>query len=92
MEMKNGEENLNNSYLAPLLSKDFSKLPDTLLITAEYDPLRDEGESLGVKLKDAGNYVEMIRMNDVLHGFFHLSSQFSCVQETYEAIRNFLSR
>lgn len=88
----NQEENLENPYLAPLLAKDFSNLPDTLLITAEYDPLRDEGESFGVKLKDAGNYVEMYRVEDTLHGFFHLPPKFSYVQTVYQYINHFLNR
>jgi len=85
-------ENLENSYLAPLLAKDFSNLPDTLLITAEYDLLRDEGEALARKLQDAGSYVEMYCMEDALHGFFHLPTKFSYVQRTYQYIRNFLNR
>lgn len=88
----NCDENFKNPLFAPLLAKDFSNLPATLLITAEYDPLRDEGESFGIKLKDAGNYVEMYRISDTLHGFFHLPSKFSYVQTAYEYIRKFLNK
>ena len=41
------DEDAKNPYFAPLQHHDFSNLPDTLLITMEYDPLRDEGEALG---------------------------------------------
>ncbi len=63
------EEDRKSSYASPLLAKDFSNLPDTLVITAEIDPLRDEGEAYGKKLQDAGNKVQIIRINGVTHGF-----------------------
>ena len=63
------KEDRKNSYASPLLTKDFKGLPDTLIITAEIDPLRDEGEAYGNKLKEAGNKVEVRRINGVTHGF-----------------------
>ncbi len=45
------EADLQNPYVAPLLAKDFSNQPDTLIITAEYDLIRDEAEAYGEKLK-----------------------------------------
>ena len=82
----------NNPYFAPLLAKDVSRQPDTLLITAEYDPLRDEGEAYGRKLMEAGNYVEIYRMRDALHGFFSLPPQFQHVRQAYDRINSFLER
>ena len=38
-----------NPYFAPLLAGDFSNMPETLILTAEFDPLRDEGEDYGKK-------------------------------------------
>ncbi|NLC44958.1 MAG: alpha/beta hydrolase [Clostridiales bacterium] len=64
------EEDRLSPYFAPLLSEDLSDQPDTLVITAEFDPLRDEGESYGQSLKKFDNYVEIYRMKDALHGFF----------------------
>ena len=53
----------NSPYVAPLLAKDLSNQPDTLIITAQYDLLRDEGEAYGKRLYEAGNNVDIYRMN-----------------------------
>jgi len=79
-----------NPYFAPLLEADFSNQPDTLIITAEYDPLRDEGEAYAQRLCAAGNYVRQHRIPDALHGFFSLPPRFAQVKKTYELINAFL--
>lgn len=90
MDLYCGETNRDNPYLAPLLAKDFTGQPDTLIITAQYDPLRDEGEQYGRKLEEAGNYVSVCRIEDALHGYFVLPTKFSAVKKTYEMINRFL--
>lgn len=57
-------------YVAPILSDNLINQPKTLIITAEYDPLRDEGEAYGKKLEKFGNEVEIHRLKDGIHGFF----------------------
>lgn len=84
------EEDLYNPYLAPLLSEDLTNQPDTLIITAEYDPLRDEGEAYGRKLECFGNRVHIYRMKDALHGFISLPKHFVHVKRCYEIINRFL--
>ncbi len=63
------KEDRKNPYASPLLSKDLRKLPDTLIITAEADPLKDEGEVYGNKLKEAGINVTITEYKGVPHGF-----------------------
>lgn len=87
---KSREEDLKNPYLAPLLAEDLSRQPKTLIITAEYDPLRDEGEAYGRKLHEFGNRVEAFRMKDALHGFISLPKRFIHVKRAYELINRFL--
>lgn len=87
---KSKDEDVYNPYFAPLLSKDLSNQPSTLVITAEYDPLRDEGEEYGRMLRKAGNYTEIYRIKDGLHGFFSLPPRFPQVKLSYEIINRFL--
>ena len=86
------EADLQSPYFAPLLAKDFSNMPETLILTAEFDPLRDEGEDYGKKLAEAGNYVEVHRIKDALHGFFALGIRFFHVQESFSYMNEFLKR
>ena len=89
---KSCDEDLHNPYLAPILSKDLSKQPSTLIITAEYDPLRDEAEAYGKRLYEFGNQVKVFRMKDALHGFISLPKHFVHVKRSYELINRFLER
>ena len=89
---KTSDEDLLNPYLAPILSKDLSGQPKTLIITAQYDPLRDEGELYGKKLYEFGNEVEVYRMKDALHGFISLPRHFVHVKRSYELINRFLNK
>ena len=85
-------EDRQNPYFAPILAKDLSHMPETLILTAEFDPLRDEGEEYGKRLKEAGNYVEIHRIPDALHGYFALGIKFLHVQESFEIMNRFLNK
>jgi len=63
-------------YISPLKAQeeDLQNLPPALIITAENDVLRDEGEAYGRKLESAGTEVLNIRMNGTIHDFVMLNA------------------
>ncbi|MFA6948494.1 MAG: alpha/beta hydrolase [Eubacteriales bacterium] len=84
------DEDMKNPYFAPYLARTLARQPRTLIITAEFDPLRDEGEAYGRRLRKYGGDVTMYRMRDALHGFFSLPVKYSHVRKALYYIAKFL--
>jgi acetyl esterase len=55
---------------SPLRASDHSGLAPAVVVTAEFDPLRDQGEAYGEKLRAASVPTEIIRADGIIHGFF----------------------
>ena len=91
MEMYEPDEvKRQNPYIAPLMTEDFSNQPDTLVISSEFDPLRDEGEVYGYMLLEAGNQVEIMRAKDTIHNFLFAPLNEDIIDTTYLLIKDFL--
>ena len=72
------EATRKEAYASPLLAADLSNLPPALVVTAEFDPLRDEGEAYASALAAAGNDAEAVRYDGLVHDFFATAAVFQC--------------
>ena len=83
-------EDGSNPYFAPLMEPDLAHQPRTLVISAEYCPLRDEGETYAQRLVDDGSDAQCYRVLNAMHGYLLYPTVFGIVRDTYRIIKHFL--
>lgn len=83
-------DDLTDPDLAPLLSDRLGTLPPTLVVTAEHDPLRDEGEELARRLAEEGVSVVGTRYLGQLHGFWRHPGVFDAAEPLTRQVAGFL--
>jgi acetyl esterase len=84
------EEDATNPYASPIMAQSLAGLPPALVMTAEFDPTRDEGESYGQALEKAGVPVTVQRFDGLIHGVYWMSGAVPRHVELYETIDNFV--
>ncbi|MFF2409469.1 alpha/beta hydrolase [Streptomyces sp. NPDC058092] len=78
--------------VSPIRRADLTGLPPALIVTAEYDPLRDEGELYGRRLREAGMAATVSRYEGAGHGFVQHFSWIPEFHRVFAQTRDFLSR
>jgi acetyl esterase len=77
----NGPKDVLDARVSPTLAPSHERLPPAYVITAEYDPLRDEGEEYARLLIAAGVPTKLRRFNGLIHGFFGMTEIFPQARE-----------
>ena len=73
MKVLAGGASASDPEVSPLLAPDLTGYPPAVIINAAFDPLRNEGEAYGMRLRDAGVPVVVRRQRGMLHGFMNMT-------------------
>lgn len=79
-------EQMQEPYASPLRAKSLKGLPPALILTAEFDPLRDEGEAYGAALGAVGIAVEVHQYHGMIHAFIKRVDQFDAAIQAIRQI------
>jgi len=86
----NPDEDRTNPYISPIRAADLSGLPPALIVTAEFDPLRDQGEKYAERLREFGVPVMLKRVEGMTHAFLSFFPELDEFDSTLKLIGDFL--
>jgi acetyl esterase len=86
-----GNVDTDNPLVSPMREENLENLPAAFVITAEYDPFRDEGELFAEKLKKCGVHAELKRYEGATHGFLGKFTHLDEYKDVYKLTADFLS-
>jgi acetyl esterase len=75
-----------NPLVSPLRAADVSGLPPAFIVTAEFDPLRDDGELYADRLRDAGVPVKYTEYKGMIHGFYWMTGVLDQARRLHDEI------
>ena len=87
-----GEHDPTDWRISPLRAPDLRGVAPAVVITAEFDPLCDEGEAYAARLREAGVEVEQRRYDGLIHAFFGLPVAFDASRDAMELVGTALRR
>ncbi len=85
-------EDMNDFRASPLLAAKHDRLPPALVITAEFDPLVDEGKAYAQKLSESGVEVEYRCYEGMIHGFFAMPGAVDASRDALAQAAEFLQK
>jgi acetyl esterase len=80
------EDPTSDPYLCPLEAKSTAGLPPALVVTAEFDPLADEGRRYADRMRSDGVEVEHVHLDDQMHGFIMQTASVDRAREALDRI------
>jgi acetyl esterase/lipase len=86
------DEIAGHPYVSPLRAENLGKLPDALVLTAQYDPLCDEGQAYARRLQEAGVNVKLTHYDGMIHGFFKMTSRVDKARQALDEVAAALKR
>lgn len=79
-------DQMREPYASPFLAPSLRHLPPALVLTTEYDPLRDEGEAYASALRAAGVDTKVHRYNGMIHAFMRRVQVFDAAREAIDLV------
>jgi len=90
----NGDADRLNINASPIVASDelLKRMPPAIVITAQFDPLRDEGEAYGKRLVENGVSATITRYNGAFHGFFNMITMLDDAQSAHAQASTLLKK
>ena len=84
------EEHFQFIFINTGKADNFAGFPKTVIVTAEYDPLRDDGEAFYRQLKESGCDASLIRADGMMHGFMLYWHRLDKAEEIISSIKELI--
>ncbi len=89
-QYKRSEADVQEPYFSLLLAEDLRNLPPAIVLTAQYDPLLDDGRAYAQRLRAAGNEVVYKEYKGMIHGFFGMPRMSKIVLHAHRDVQQYL--